>query len=974
MFVFQTGVQRNLDLHGLEVEDANIGAAGSFSLGNRTSKFDLSLTLVPVAEGLDGVLEYDIDLFEHDTIERIGDAFLALLGAALNDSTTPLYRLPVMGDEEQRRIVRDWNDTHRTRSDESVVSRFEFIAEQRANTGALRCGGREVSYAVLQDDVNRVAGCLLEAGVRSGDRVGVCIEPSTQLTASLLGVLRCGALFVPLEPDLPTARLRALTEDACISRVLVDDTTAGLFDSLPVECIDANASPVGNVALPDIELRGADPAYVLFTSGSTGRPKGVVGTHGGLLNRIDWIREEYPYRKDEWCCHRTNLGFVDAIAEMFAPLLCGVPAVVFTRKERSTPATLTDALARHGITRLTLAPVLLRALLHQQGGIKRLKSLKYCICSGEVLPASLWERFHEQLPDATLLNLYGSTEVAADATWFDCRNAAPGRPIPIGKPIHNTRVYVVDDFMRPQPIGVAGRLLVSGIGLAKGYWNSPGLTAERFLPDPFNEGETSYVTGDLARFLPGGNLEYIGRADNQIKLHGIRIEPVEIEAVLARHPAVQSAVVALCDHPERGQRLAAWIVYAVGERPGVTALRAYLGEHLPRQWIPSLYVELQQLPLLPSGKVDRQALPPPDDSRPDVASAYEGPSTPAEKRLAAIWKRILGISRIGRTDDFFDLGGHSILAFALLQAIQEEFGAELPLSHVFLHPTVSRLAAQIEKRPAPKTRTPVVIPVRNRGESSPFFCVPAAAQSVYSIRGLASEFRDDQSFFAVQPLGFDGAAAPQDSVPQMVSTYVQALRERQPGGPYYLGGRCFGGVVAAEVARQLQEEGETIGLLVLLDTNVPNPRRLRYLLKQSDVASRPGLLIRWPFELVLARANRRRLAIETGQQLENLSETLAGRMREIDEAHRKANRAYELTPITAPVVWIRAGVPWRGLRFGWAPFARGDFSCIDAVGDHFSMFEPPHVENLSRTLSEVLAGRRRSRVNSVASRYWPLGR
>jgi amino acid adenylation domain-containing protein len=535
-------------------------------------------------------------------------------------------------------------------------------------------------------------------------RVGVCLRRSVKAVVSLLAVFKAGGAYVPLDPTYPADRLAFVRSDARVSLLLTDE---GLSDAPDlgaggVVFLDREAQAV---ALESIEnpASGAAPdnvAYVIYTSGSTGRPKGVMSLHRGAMNRFRWMWERYPFEAGEVCCQKTSLGFVDSVWEIFGPLLRGVPGVIVPDDVVRNPRELVRFLAAHRVTRIVLVPSLLRTMLEETADLKEsLPELSFWVSSGEALPPGLCEAFREAMPGARLLNLYGSSEVAADSTSFEVGQREPAGSVLIGRPIANTQIYLIDERLRLAPVGVPAELYVGGAGLARGYLGQPGLTAERFIPDAFAQepGARLYRTGDLARWTEDGNVEYVGRTDHQVKIRGFRVETGEVEAALARHPEVRQAVVVALEDAPGQRRLVAYVVAHEGESPGVSRLRAFVGEQLPDYMLPSAFVFMEALPLTPSGKVNRLALPRPPEERPALEAAYAPPSTPVEMELAAIWSELLRTGPVGADDNFFDLGGHSLMATQLLSRVRAHFHAEVALPDFFKCPTVAGLAALVDE-------------------------------------------------------------------------------------------------------------------------------------------------------------------------------------------------------------------------------------------------------------------------------------
>ena len=525
------------------------------------------------------------------------------------------------------------------------------------------------------------------------------------MVTSLLGVLKAGHPYVPLDPSYPKQRLAFMVKDSGAPIVITHRGLNALLpngiDVLPLDgsrrIIDQHSSsdPISRSSRDEI-------AYIIYTSGSTGRPKGVEGTHRATVNRFEWMWRNYPFHDGEVACQKTSIGFVDSIWEIFGPLLQGTCVVVIP-DALLEPERLVGALGKHRITRIVLVPSLLRVLLEQVSGLQeKLPDLTLWISSGEALPLDLAKRFRETFPKAKLLNLYGSSEVAADVTCEEVKDLEQLSSVPIGRPIANVQIYVLDCYLRAVPIGARGEIYVGGECLARGYYQRPELTAERFIANPFGSGQSTrlYKTGDLGRLMGDGRLEYLGRVDNQVKIRGIRIELGEIESILNEHPLVKEAAVSIWEKNPQSALLVGYVVASETTVPGTTELRQYLKSRVPDYMIPSVFVVLKALPLLPNGKVNRTALPPVQPDQIAAQHAFVGPRNETEKKLASMWRDLLGMERIGVDRNFFELGGHSLLGMQLLARIRRTFEVDLPVRRLFEEPTVAGLAIEIEKAKA----------------------------------------------------------------------------------------------------------------------------------------------------------------------------------------------------------------------------------------------------------------------------------
>jgi amino acid adenylation domain-containing protein len=670
------------------------------------AKFDLSLELADRPEGLICRFEYSTDLFDASTISRMAVHWRTLLEGIVANPDLRLPELPLLSEAEGHQLLMEWNDTAMNYSRDQCLHRaFEALVDRTPDAVAVVYGNDHLTYRELNSKANQLARYLRHSGVRSEMLVGIYVERSLDMMVGLLGILKSGGAYVPLDPTYPAERLAFMIEDAGVSVLLAQQR---LVERLPrhearVISLDTEWEIIARQS-KDNEISsttGENLAYMLYTSGSTGKPKGVLGTHRASINRFNWMWETYPLEAGEVCCQKTSLSFVDSIWEIFGPLLRGIRTVIISDTVLKDPRQMLQTLATHSISRIVLVPSLLRVLLDAEADLEsRLPHLKYCISSGEALSLELAQRFLKSMPNTVLINLYGSSEVAADATCYKIRRDKPLTCVPIGRPIANTQIYLLDRHLQLVPTGVPGELHIGGDGLARGYFNRPELTAERFIRHPFSDvpGARLYKTGDWARYHDDGNIELIGRLDHQVKIRGFRIELGEIEAALSQHPTIQQAVVVVREDVPGDKRLVAYTVAWPSQMPNASDLRGYLKAKLPDYMVPSAFVSLEALPLTPNGKVDRRALPSPDYSGSEL---FVAPRTQLEEVVAACWSQMLGVERVGIHDDFFDLGGHSLLAMQVISRLRTIVQVEMPLRSFFESPTVAQLAetvAQLKAR------------------------------------------------------------------------------------------------------------------------------------------------------------------------------------------------------------------------------------------------------------------------------------
>ncbi|WP_175999805.1 non-ribosomal peptide synthetase/type I polyketide synthase [Burkholderia vietnamiensis] len=663
----------------------------------RYTAFDLNVNVLDAGDELLIDCDYNTDLFDERTAQRFLGIYETLLTAAAADASAAVARLPLTSDAERALVTVEWNRTDVDFGDaaaQPLHRLFEQQVERTPDAVAAVYDGAALTYAELNARANRLAHRLIALGVAPDTLVGVAMERSLDMIVALLAILKAGGAYVPVDPDYPAERVRFMIDHAQLRWLLTQQHLLAALPDTGAQAIvvdrdklDLDAVPTSN---PTPELNGDNLAYMIYTSGSTGRPKGALNTHRAIVNRILWMQHAYALDADDAVLQKTPFSFDVSVWEFFWPLVTGA-RLVFARPggQRETDY-LVELIERERITTLHFVPSMLRAFLDHPQLDAHCASLRRVVCSGEALPHDLQQHCFERL-DVKLYNLYGPTEAAVDVTAWECRRDDPQRIVPIGRPIANTRIYIVDAQLQPTPIGVPGELLIGGTPVGRGYYNEPDLSAEKFIADPFSDGPHArlYRTGDLARYRADGNIEFLGRIDHQIKLRGLRIEPGEIEAVLTSHPLVDAAVVALRGVDD-GARLVAWLCSPHREADVIDAVRTHLRQRLPEYMVPSAFVVVPAFAQLPNGKLDRAHLPEPADG-----VAHVAPGNALEAQLAAIWQEVLGNARIGTTANFFELGGNSLLATKVVARIRRDLHAKLEMRSLFEHPTIASLAKRI---------------------------------------------------------------------------------------------------------------------------------------------------------------------------------------------------------------------------------------------------------------------------------------
>ncbi|ASS74693.1 hypothetical protein CIG75_06710 [Tumebacillus algifaecis] len=696
----------------------------SWALERRSAQFDLTLMMAEVNGELIASFEYDLGLFNAETIERMALHFETLLHSLVANPALTVGEAKILPTEEQQRLLVEWNATEVDFGTQAPLHRlFEEQAARTPEANAVVFESTELTYRELNERANRLAHRLQKSGVGADVLVGICMERSLEMVVSLLATLKAGGAYVPLDPSYPQERLAFILEDAKPPVLL---TQAHLQAGLPAhtaELIVVDQTDIsGEIAEnPTQSVTAEDLAYVIFTSGSTGRPKGAMLPHRAICNHMLWMLRTYGLNETDRILQKTPFGFDASVWEFWAPLLAGGQLIIAKPGGHQDPVYLSDAIKRYGVTMLQVVPSLLSVLLKSKL-LRSAKTLRYVFCGGEVLSPIDTTEFCDTMPNASLVNLYGPTEACIDTTSWTVSYETDLDPIddevaiilervnmliPIGRPIANAQVYILDEHLQPVPIGVAGELHIGGAGLARGYVGRPDLTEEKFIDSPYGR---LYKTGDMARWLPDGLIDYLGRLDDQVKVRGFRIELGEIETVLSQHQQVQEVVVIAREDVPGDQRLVAYVV-AKGDLTSLD-LRTHAQGILPEYMLPSAYVMLEAFPHLPNGKVDRRALPRPEASRGDVQ--YVAPRNQTEAELAEIFAELLGVERVSMTDNFFDLGGHSLLAMQVVARVGKVFSVQIALRSLFDLPTVEKFAAFIQR--TAKTELPPLLPVSREGD------------------------------------------------------------------------------------------------------------------------------------------------------------------------------------------------------------------------------------------------------------------
>ncbi|MGC1370823.1 MAG: amino acid adenylation domain-containing protein, partial [Candidatus Sulfotelmatobacter sp.] len=740
-----------------------------------------------------------------------------------------------MTEDERQRLLVEWNHTRAAYpSDKCVHELVTAQAERTPDAIAVVQGSRQLTFRELNQRANQLADCLRKKNIGADVPVAICLPRSLELAVALLGVMKAGAACLPLDPDYPVERLAYMLEDSQAPLLL---TKAGLLPALgnrQAEAlhVDSDCKVLGGYSSENT-VSSANPeglAYIIYTSGSTGKPRGVLLSHRGLVNHHVAAVRLYGLGPTDRTLQFSSISFDIAIEEIFPTWIAGGTVVLRTEQMPLSGEDFLRWIGQHGVTVLDLPTAywheLVRALT--EAGAALPKTLRLLIVGGEKASASAYGAWLKCGGSRVRwINTYGPTEASIIVSSYepDASQPIPDN-LPIGRPIANIRLYILDEKLQPVPAGTSGELHVGGPGVARGYLRRPELTAQKFIADPFSldpvcldpvclePGARLYKTGDLARYLPDGNIEFLGRTDFQVKIRGFRVELGEIEAVLEKHEGVAEGVV-VAREVDGEKRLTAYVV-ASRPRPQESELRKFLRERLPEYMVPADFVFLESFPLTPNGKVDRRALPVPQIRELDRGADFVAPRNEVERRLAALWEQVLGKRPIGVRENFFELGGHSLSALRLMHRVEKEFGRKLLLTALLQAPTVEQLAAVLQQEPSAAQSS--VIPMQPLGSKLPFFFVHGMGGTVMRFRDLTRYMAPDQPFYGLQAQGLDGSQPVLHRVEEMARVYLKDLRAVQPEGPYFLGGYSFGGYVALEMARMLLAEGQDIRVLAFLDT------------------------------------------------------------------------------------------------------------------------------------------------------------
>lgn len=811
-------ITHRVDWGGMSIE--------AFELAEEEGQLDINMQVVEGKHTLKVILKYNTDLFALTTIQRMSGHFVNLLTQIVDRPCLGVAMIPLLSESEREQILTAWNDTKTEAPlDQCVHQLFEQQVKRTPTQIAAVFEHNRLSYEQLNRRANQLAHRLQELGVGPEKVVGIMLERSLEIAVAILAVLKSGGAYLPLDPKTPCERLSFILQDSSVQVLLTQQKLAlSIPTDIPLFCLDSDWPMLA-------EYSGHNPAntagplnlvYIIYTSGSTGKPKGVQLLHQGLSNYLSWVVRTFDVGQGSGAPVISSVGFDLTVTSLFPPLLTG-KTVYFYPEGNELEALSKAVLENKNLSLIKITPTHLE-MLNQLLPPKEMSApVQTLVIGGETLSGQQLSFWQTYAPNTQLVNHYGPTEAVVGCCYYRITQPIDGN-VPIGKPVANAQLYILDQYLEPVPIGVIGELHIGGVGVARGYLNHPELTREKFIANPFGVGRL-FKTGDLACYRADGNIEFFGRRDSQVKLRGYRIELSEIEVLLSSHPQIQDAVVMVREDQPGDQRLVAYLIPAdASQQTGIAdeLLRRYVADKLPGYMIPAHFVIIDSFPLIANGKVNRKALP-----APKIIDLKDSPASPRdtlELELTPIWESVLGYHPIGIHDSFFDLGGHSLLAVRLMAKIQQKFGYDLPLSLLLQNDTIAKFADCLRRTSRADTWSPLVA-IQPLGNKPPLFCIPGAGGNVIYFHKLARHLGSDQPFYGLQAAGLNNITKPHTTVEEMADYYIQAIKQVQPTGPYRVCGHSLGGWVAFEIAQQLLKQGEQVAFVGIIDTPIPNKDR-----------------------------------------------------------------------------------------------------------------------------------------------------
>jgi amino acid adenylation domain-containing protein len=823
-FNIDIGLTNGVEFSGLDFE---------FTTNARKyENFELFINCAGTGNNLVMECTYNTDLFEKEMMQLRMEEFCELLKSITTNPDQQICYLNILPEEELNKIIVEWNSNFTDLPKNQCMHwLFEEEVKKHPDKIALYFNGQNISYHELNAKANQLAHYLRKQNIGKDILVGVCIERSVELIVALLAVIKAGGAYVPLDPSYPAERIAFILKDANAPVLLTTSETLQHIKGHNAKeiLLDGDWQEIAKESKenPEHINETHDLAYIIYTSGSTGLPKGVAIEHKSDIALFEWAKTIYSEKDLEGVLASTSVCFDLSIFEIFFTLTSG-GRIVLVKNALALP----DLPLKANVTLINTVPSAIAELLKMKNGVP--PSVKTINLAGEPLPVLLVNKIYEQTKTNRVCDLYGPSE---DTTYSTFTLRKKNGPYTIGKIINNSQLYLLDKYLQPVPIGITGEIYIGGEGLARGYLNRPDLTEEKFVRNPFSieEGSRLYKTGDVAKFMSDGNIEFLGRIDHQVKLRGFRIELGEIEAVVRKQENLQDIIVVVKEDLQGDKKLVAYVVPKINSENFISDLRHYLKDKLPDFMVPSVFVVMEKLPMTPNGKIDRKALPEPEiilksESGNDSTVLLQQSTT--EETLVDIWKEILNINKVGTRDNFFEIGGHSLIGVRMFIEIEKRLGVKLNLQSLFKSPTIEDLSKVIDKEESSIEWKPLVT-LQPEGERTPLFCIHMHNGNIYRWKVLQKYLPADQPIYAIQPKGLDEKQKPHRTIEEMASYYVDVIRKVQPQGPYNLAGLCFGGMVIFEMALQLQKEGEKVAIAAMVNNYAPLENQSYYRMRKE---------------------------------------------------------------------------------------------------------------------------------------------
>jgi len=932
---------------------------------------EISLLINPHTESPVGRLYYNKSLFLPETAERFIGHYVQLLVSLGNEPNTKIGALPILSPAEANEILVKFNDTLTYYPAEKTLA--DIFEEQVAKTPdavALRQHDRTMTYAELNKKANQLAHYLIEGGAKPADNIGIIASRGFEMIIGMFGILKAGGAYVPIDPEYPIDRQEYILENSAAIKVIADGdyplkNLVAAKNFVKINELDLSTYSGEN---PGLVIDSKQLGYTIYTSGSTGRPKGVMIEHHSAVNLCLWVNKEYNIGSDDRLLFITSMCFDLSVYDIFGMLSAGGSIVIVEQQELMDVPKLKEMMLNYKITFWDSVPTTMDYLIRElesrdQDFIQ--ETLKVVFMSGDWIPVNLPDRIKKYFPKTQVISLGGATEGTVWSNYFPVKEVGKDwTSIPYGRPLANNFFYILNEQLQPQPVGIPGELYIGGVGVARGYANDETKTNYSFVKDPFSDkaGGRMYRTGDLGRMMPGYNMEFIGRKDDQVKIRGFRIELGEIESVLRQCELVRQAVVLAKADQDKKKRLVAYVV-GKGDYKREKVVE-FLKEKLPDYMVPTLWMELDALPLTSNNKIDKKSLPD-FDAEEQIKDNYAAPRTDTEKAVAEIWQAVLKLNRVGIDDNFFDIGGHSLLAVQIMTRIEKKLGKKVAIATLFQYPTVALLSGFITKEETSNIKWKSIVPIKTTGSKTPFYIVHGAGLNVLTFNDLASHVDAEQPVFGLQGIGLDETSSELDSIYHIAQQYVDELVKHNPKGPYALGGYSIGGFIALEMARQLESIGKKVKILAIFDTDADNCREMepwyiitpkviqRYLPK--FLGGKKSLIKQVSDKIKL---NKLKLNEKLGLNEQAETDAYYALLDRVTKQYFEALHSYKITPVNFDIHLFRAEFNDHynndETYLGWKKYTLKEVRRYLVPGNHLSMMLPPNISELGKAVQNAL--------------------